>query len=142
MFSIDVNSDDTTVAGCLDSIRIMPFKACHQAEVASLFAEGLWSQGDTATLLALQSWFVESKLETDMKDIYSNDVDTSRHSETSLGRMFYVAVDDARNGMVVGCVGVNMCGYKTYGGDADVYTGGCHPSAVCELVRLSVRKDC
>jgi GNAT superfamily N-acetyltransferase len=129
----------------MSSFEIVPFEAEYQSAVGALFDAGLRKQGDTPTLLALQNWFVESKLKGDMGDIYSyymankSDEDSTTTTVTG-GLTFFVALMENQ---VVGCVGIQTCSYSQEPDDkhSDVYDS-IQPNEVCELVRMSVSSDC
>lgn len=126
------------------SITIVPFEQRHQSAVATLFDSGLRLQGDTPTLLTLQNWFVESKLKEDMGNVWKYYMQTMRGDDDGRsvkGLTFFVALMEGR---VVGCVGIQSCGYPQEEGGKhnDVYSDDeISKSEICELVRMSVHSD-
>jgi GNAT superfamily N-acetyltransferase len=124
------------------SIKVVPFEARFQKEVQDMFAEGLQKQPP----LALQKWFVASKLEADMGDIYkhykmSDDKQQGGGSAGYGGLMFWVALDTCSpdKEKIAGCVAMMSSSYGEYD-ETNVHPmyegmpGG--PRDVCELVRI------
>jgi GNAT superfamily N-acetyltransferase len=121
----------------IDGIRIIPFESRFQEQSAQLFIDGLSSYIDaSSTVKACQQWFISTKLSEkgDMSEIYKSYMmsdDTCRH--------FWVAVDNEDR--VLGQVGVIPSTYPN--NDQLVYDrNDLNNTNVCELVRMSVHKDC
>lgn len=119
-------------------MKVVPFERHHQQSVQELFVAGLTSQPP----YALQAWFVQRKLESEMCDVFTHYCS----DKGGKGVGFFVAVqesesdDDNANKIVIGMIGLCKPGY-VYTADEVMYAGSIQEGELLELVRMSVHKD-